>query len=143
MNLWKLHAKKPLILDESFMQIWRQGSKSLLDEKELVEFIFSWEERVPIDEFTHDACYCPYVDLLSIVSSHQQLRRPIPPGGHVVGEAFLFLFQLPGEPEVTDFESVVLPYQEILGLDVAMDDVLGVEVGESFEELIDEAADEG
>lgn len=109
----------------------------------MVEFIFSWEEGVPIDEFAHDACDCPHINRLPILPSNQQLRRSVPPSSHVVSNILLaFQFELPRKAEVTDLQSVFFADQQILRLDIAMDDVLRVEVGEALEQLVDESADE-
>lgn len=48
-----------------------------------------------------------------------------------------------GKSKITDFELKIGGDEEVFGFDVAMNDVLLVEVVEAFDELEDEFSDEG
>jgi len=102
----------------------------------LVELILSREQRVAIYEFTHDAAYCPQVNLLTVFASDQKLRRPVPSCCHIICQTTFLLFSnLTGETKITDFEAAVSTDEQILGFDISVYYVLLVEVGEAFEEL--------
>jgi len=53
---------------------------------------------------------------------------------------FLALLQLPGEAKVRDFHVVILVQQDVLGLEVTMDNVLGVYVLDALEDLSHDGA---
>lgn len=102
-----------------------QLAKSLLDKIKLIELIFSWEERVSIDELSHDAAGSPYIDLLSIWCSYQQFRRTIPACSHVVSEGLVFI-GLAGKAEITDLKLLLVTDQQVLRFDVPMQQMTGV-----------------
>ena len=145
MDFWEFHPQKPLILNEPLVQAGTQRPESFLDEKKLVELIFPGEQRVAVDQLAHDAANSPHVDLFAILASDEELRRAVPPGGHVVGEVLLglVLFALASEAEIADLEFQVGADEEVLGLDVPVDDIQPVEVEEPLHELEDDLADVG
>jgi hypothetical protein len=58
-DLRKFHTQKPLIFEENFIVIGRERAKTLLDKKKLVQFIFTREHWISVDEFSKDATDSP------------------------------------------------------------------------------------
>ena len=125
------------------MQIWRQWSQRLLNQEQLVQFILPWKQRISINQLTHYAGYSPHVNLLSVVPTDKQLRWTIPSCSNVVSDFLsFFFFDLASKSKVTNFKLEIRGDKEILGFDVAMDDVLLMKIVEAFDELEDEFSDE-
>ena len=127
------------------MVIGSEGAECFLNEEELIELIFSWKERVSVDEFAHDAADSPNIDFMTIDSSNQELGWTIPSRGDIVGHfVFTFLeFVESGEAEVADFEGIGVTDEQVFGLYVSVDDIETVEVVEAFEDLENDFSDDG
>jgi len=48
----------------------------------------------------------------------------------------VFLGQMPAEPEINNFDFELFVDEYILKFDIAMDNVVGVEIGDCFDELL-------
>ena len=128
-DLWKLVADKPWVVVELLLQRRRQLSADLLDAEELVDLRLTWEERVSIGYFSHDAANRPNVDWFTVHIAEQKLRCPVPPCGHVVGQPGLALFLVDGsrKTKVTEPQIVILGVDEkVFWLDISMDDVVSM-----------------
>lgn len=123
---------------------------------QLIHIIPSLEDRLPREELSKDAPHAPHIDRRAIVRKAQHdLRRAVPPRGDVlrhealVGRAALLLGGAVGggvaarEAEVADFELAVGVDEEVAGLEVAVEDVGGVDVFEAAEGLVDEGLEVG
>ena len=84
-----------------------EAAKTLLDEKKLVELILSWEERIAINELSHDTSNRPDINWAVVRGSDQQFWRSVPTGSNVVGIVFALPFEGPREPEITNFKFLV------------------------------------
>jgi hypothetical protein len=72
----------------------------------------------------------------------KQLWCPVPEGDNFVGE-HIFLAYLPAESEVCELDFSVVVEEDVGGLDVPVEDLVGVEVGDSVDELLEDALDFG
>jgi hypothetical protein len=132
-DLREAHAEEAWVFAEGFLMVWSQFSQGLLDEIELVELILSREERISVDQLSHDAPGRPEIHFSSIGHSHEQFRRTVPPGGHVISEFLVSLGRLPCEAKVADLQLLAVTDQQVLGLDVAVQQVVGVHVRQSLQ----------
>ena len=102
----------------------------------MVELVLTRKHRVTVDKLPHDASHCPNINLPGVGRTHQQFRRTVPSGCHVISQ-FLFLFlELPGKAEITDFELFFVGNEQVLGFDVPVDGPEGVHIGKPFQQLV-------
>ena len=114
-----------------------------LHDVQLVHVGLAGEERLAVDELAHDAPDGPLIHLESVrVGSEQQLGRAVPPRGDVIRQGLarrLGAGERAGETEVAQFERGVRSGlgvdQEVLGFDVAVDDVRTVAPRDGADEL--------
>jgi len=76
----------------------------LEDEGQLVDVVLAREERLRVGQLAQDAAHGPHVRRLAVPVGQQQLGRPVPPGGHVVGQRRAVVRQQPREAEVAELE---------------------------------------
>lgn len=121
-----------------------EAAEALLDEKQLIELILSRKHGIAIDQFAQDAANCPDIDFLGVVGPDQQLGRTVPSRGHVVGQLLLVvaLLDVPGKAKVAYFQLLPIADEQVLQLDVPVHDVQRVQVGESFQQLVNERSDQ-
>lgn len=112
-----------------------EGSEYFLNLVQLVHLGLSREERFAVSEFAHDAPYGPDVDLHGVLVAEQEFGTAVPSSGHVVGHLGILsgLGDVPGEPEVAEFEVVFGVYEKVLWLDVSVDHVHLVAIVNGFE----------
>jgi hypothetical protein len=68
----------------------REAAQLSLDDVQLVDVALAREERLPVDQFAHDAADGPLVHFEAVHRrAQQQLRRAVPPRGHVVRQRAL------------------------------------------------------
>lgn len=123
------------------MMLGCERPQTLLDEEELVQLVFPWKHGVAVDEFAEDAANRPHVDFLAVVGADKQLRRAIPASGDIVGEGLLGVFFLDAsEPEIADLELSVIADQQVFRLDIPVNDIHRMQVGEPLHQLEDHRA---
>ena len=99
-------------------------TKQLLDDKELVDLTVTGEQRVTVGKFTHDACYRPNIDAGTVaVITNEEFRGTIPSCGDIVCQLVTVMVDNSSESEVAEFQHVAVRDQQILGLDVAVEDL--------------------
>jgi hypothetical protein len=125
MNLRKFHTEESGIFQKDLVVVGRQGAQTFLNEKQLIKFILSRKHWVAVNEFPKYATYSPNVDLLAVGGSHQQFRRTVPARGNVIGQIFVStgLFQLSRKTEIAYFHFLLIAYQQILWLYIAVGNV--------------------
>lgn len=110
------------------------------DLDEMIDAALADEEGHLVDHFEHDAAHGPDVDHGGVLGgSEDELRSSIAAGADVWEVGFP-RFQDLGGPEVTDGRIFAFQ-QNIMWLDIAMADALGVYVEESAEDLIADQLD--
>ena len=135
-NLGEFHADEFGILQKVLVVLRNQGAKALLNQIELVQVILSREKRLPVYHFSHDAANRPNIDgFVVVISANQKFGRSVPAGGHVVGHDPVGGHS-PGESQVAYLNSRLLPDEDIFGLNVPVDGVDAVHVGDALEELV-------
>ena len=65
--LVKLHAQESWIFPKHFLLLVGQRPKNFLDHVKLIYLVITWEQRLTISEFAHDATYGPEINWLAIV----------------------------------------------------------------------------
>ena len=101
---------------------------------------------VPGPHLGHDAARAPHVHRGAVVPlAEQQLGRPVPEGDHPVGVPVRLAAPLqaegPSQSEVGQLEDALLGDEDVGGLHVAVDDLVGVDVVEAVEHLLHDALD--
>lgn len=135
-NLGEFHANEFGVLQKVLVVLRNQGAQTLLNQIELVQVILSREKRLPIDHFSHDAANRPDIDgFVVVIPANQQFGGTVPPGGHVVGHDPVGGHG-PGKSQVAYFNSRLLSNEDIFGLDIPVDGVDAVHVGDALEELV-------
>ena len=100
---------------------------------ELPEVRVPLEERDAQEEFGHDAAHGPHVHSGVVQSrAEQELRRPVPPGDHLVGQRAVWTAEGFGQTEVGDLEDPFAVEQEVVGFEVAVEYPVRVEVLQSL-----------
>ena len=126
----KLYATKPYVLAGNCVDniIWR-GSEELRDDRKLVDMIFSWEKRLALQHLCENTARAPdiYLHIILLPCKHD-LRRSVVSCRHISGH--LGILQT-GKAEVADLEIAVLVYENVTGLEIAMDDTCGVDILET------------
>ena len=67
MNLGEFHAYKFGVLQKVLVMLRDQGTKTLLNQVELVQVILSRKKRLPINHLSHDAANRPNIDGFVVV----------------------------------------------------------------------------
>lgn len=115
----------------------RQRPKTLLYEKQLIQLILSWKHGISIYQLPKNATDRPQIYFLPIRCPDQQLRRPIPSCGHIIGKLFVTaLPDLPSKAKIANLQFLLITYQQVLRFDIAVQHVLTVHVRQSLQQLI-------
>mmetsp|Transcript_7259 Transcript_7259/g.24722 ORF Transcript_7259/g.24722 Transcript_7259/m.24722 type:complete len:287 (-) Transcript_7259:286-1146(-) len=132
-----------LVLDDAQVLAGR-GPEHVDDEPELLEVVAPREERLAAEELGEDAAHAPHVDGLIVrIVLHQELRRPVPPGDHVLGQLVLLrvVVHPAREAKVADFEVAVLIDEQVAGLEVPVQHARRVDALEAPEHLVHKVLD--
>lgn len=114
--------------------IRRQRPKTLLYKEQLIQLILSRKHRIPVDQLSKNATDCPQIYFLAVRCSDQQLRRPIPSRGHIIGKLLVTsLSDLPSKAEIANFQLLLIAYQQVLRFDIAVQHVLIMHVRQSLQ----------
>lgn len=117
-------------------------SQHLCNFVELVDFAATRKQWQLHIELSHDATQCEDVYWRVVVGgAEQQLRGSIPPGGDVLGKGRPRA-NLASEPEVTNFDNVVVN-EQILRLHISMEEAVAVHVRQPAGHLVDDVAELG
>ena len=102
------------------------------DKVQSFERLFVQVGRFALDHFDRHDAKRPNVDFAAVLLLLDDLRRhPVGRADH--GGTFVALFgEFGAEAEIGDFDRAAAAEEHVVGFDVAVDDVLGVEVDETF-----------
>ena len=99
-------------------------TKTFCDVIDLINVRVTRKYRVSRQHLCIEAANGPDVDLPAVGRvAHQELRRPVPAGGHVVRVYLALSGHYPGKPKVTEFDDPELGDQNILRLDISVNDL--------------------
>ena len=105
--------------------IWRR-SKKLRDDRELIDVIFSREQRLALQHLCEDASRAPDVNLhIVLLPSEHDLRRSVVSCGDISGHLGILDTR---ETEIADLQVAVLVYEDVAGLEISVDDARGVDI---------------
>ena len=106
------------------------------DDTELVDVIFPREERAVVEQFSKDTAHGPEVDTLGVTpGAVEEFRSSVPACSHLVTVlAALSPLTDPTEAEVCDLESSLSTDQKVGGLQVAVHDLVVVEVAHALQQ---------
>jgi hypothetical protein len=106
----------------------------------LVDFVFALEEGFSCQELAKNAADGPHVDGLAVAScAEEELRGAVPEGDDELGEFWGWgVADVTGHAKVGDFELAAVVEEEIGGFEVAMEDPVVMEVGDTGRELEEE-----
>ena len=126
----KSYATEPYVLAGNCVDniIWR-GSEELRDDRKLVDMVLSWEKRLALQHLRENTTRAPDINLhIILLPCKHDLRRSVVSRRYISGH--LRILQT-GKAEVADFEIAVLVYEDVAGLEIAMDDTRGVDIFET------------
>ena len=108
--------------------IWGRAQK-LGDDRELVDVILPWEERLSLQHLRENASGTPniYLDIVFLPCEHD-LRGSVVSRRDITGHLGILNT---GQTEVADLQIAVLVDQDVAGLEIAMDNACGVDILES------------
>ena len=123
----------------------RRRPQDVQDLVELVDLVGALEHGLPAEKLEQQTAAAPAVHLVPVVRrAEQQLGRPVPERDDPVGVRHglrLRVVDLLGEAEVRDLQVAEVVDQEVRALDVAVDDLLLVQVLQPDEQLPGEVLD--
>lgn len=126
--VWERCHARPILLTRRTEQ-----TENLED---LVNFGVAREEGLAGSHFGEDAADTPHVDAGAVLASAEQdFGRAVPEGDDLVGICAERDAKGAGKTEVSDFEVAVFVNEEVLGLEVAVEDAVGVAVAYALEKL--------
>ena len=107
----------------------------------MVDFVFALEQWLAGEQLAKDAADAPHVDGLSVgLCAEEELWRAVPEGddelGQVRGRGVAYVAC---HAKVCDFQDAAVGEQEVGGLEVAVEDVVRVQVGDTRDQLKEEA----
>eukprot|EP00350_Pseudokeronopsis_sp_OXSARD2_P012530 CAMPEP_0170546776 /NCGR_PEP_ID=MMETSP0211-20121228/5105_1 /TAXON_ID=311385 /ORGANISM="Pseudokeronopsis sp., Strain OXSARD2" /LENGTH=292 /DNA_ID=CAMNT_0010851399 /DNA_START=1285 /DNA_END=2159 /DNA_ORIENTATION=- len=144
-GLWLVHCLRELVTDEPGIPqklislLLCQRSHYFLDAKQLVDFGFSWKQRLPIAQLSHDTTNGPDIHFFGIVVAKEEFWGSVPSGGNVVCERAALIIEYSCKTKVTDPQFVGCWIdEEVFRLDISVDDVVSVAELDGFEELVNE-----
>ncbi len=125
---------------EGFDILLRVLSKEPVDAFDHVEGGLAGEHGLDGEHFVEEAADGPHVRGVGVVlGAEEDLRGPVPAGGHLAGEnGLLILVVLKGahQPEVTKLDLATAVDQHVRGLDVTVDQLGRVQVPERAQDLV-------
>ena len=99
-------------------------TKAFSDVIDLINVGVTRKYRVSAQHLSVQATYGPDVHLFPVGRvPHQELRSPVPPGGHIVRIDLSLARHHPGKPEITELDDPELGDQNVLRLDVSVNDL--------------------
>jgi hypothetical protein len=103
--------------------------------QELTSFGLSREQRPESNELSEDTSDGPDVNLVGVIRTGQdKLRGSVVPTDDVRG-VLPTLSKNFGATEVTDLDDALFSFENVLGLQVSMADLVAMYIGHSFEDL--------
>ena len=114
------------------------GTEGLEDEEELVDLAVTWEEGSLGGEFCHDAAKTPDVNGRAVVLlPEEDFRGAVPKGDDFAGVGVESNVEGASKAKISDLDNTfILRDEDVLRLEIAVDDALGVAGGHTLEELI-------
>ena len=105
--------------------IW-WGTKKFSDDGELINMIFSWEQRLALKHLSEDASSTPNVNLnIILLPCEHDLGCSVVSGGDVAGHLGILNT---GKAKVANLQIAVLVDKDVTGLQITMNDTCGVNV---------------
>mmetsp|Transcript_7065 Transcript_7065/g.28699 ORF Transcript_7065/g.28699 Transcript_7065/m.28699 type:complete len:582 (-) Transcript_7065:145-1890(-) len=121
-----------------------RGAQQVGDDLQLVNHVLAREQRSAAQDLGEDAADAPYVDRGGVLREEApaQLRGAVPPGGDVVrpehGRRSAVVKRRSRQAEVANLELAIRVGQDVLGLQVPVVHVRGVNVLEPSQQLVEE-----
>ena len=116
-------------------------AEELEDEIELVVDLGAGKERLAADHLVEDAADAPHVDVRRVVGgAEEHVGRPVPQSDHLVRVGLGGYGLGARQPEVGELELAARIDEQVLRLEVAVQYLLGVAVGEAAQQLEEEQA---
>lgn len=126
-NLGKLQPHIPLIPIKHLQLPFRKLPQTLLNQIKLIHFVLPRKHRHPIYQLPHNTPSSPHVHGFGVVIADEKLRAAVPASSYIVGEGLAGGGGGTGEAEIAELEVQVGVEKEVLGLDIAVDYLGGVE----------------
>mmetsp|Transcript_10237 Transcript_10237/g.32369 ORF Transcript_10237/g.32369 Transcript_10237/m.32369 type:complete len:307 (-) Transcript_10237:291-1211(-) len=122
------------------------GAEHVDDQPQLVQVVAPFEEGLACNHLCKDAAARPDVDGSGVVLVlDEELRRAVPARDDVLCHALVFLgarvgVDRPRQPKIAYLEVAVLVDKQVAGLEVAVEDVGGVQRVHAAHDLVEEVA---
>lgn len=114
-----------------------QRPQTFLYLEKLINFIFPWKHGISIDDLSKDTSNGPHINLFIVWCSNKEFGSSIPPGGNIVGQWFFTIFIVNfSKTEITDLQLIVFTDEQVLRLNISVNNVHRVKVGNTFDQLI-------
>jgi len=119
-----------------------RGAEHAEDLEDLVDLAVAREQGLARRHLREDAPHAPHVDARAVLpAAEQDLRRPVPERDDFVGVGAQRDAEGAGQAEVGELEVAFFVDEEVLGLEVAVQDAVGVAVADAVQELRGEFLD--
>ena len=107
----------------------------------MIEGRCAWKDRLSDENLCQDASHAPDIRRLAVgVRAKEYLGRSVPSGGDFLGQDDVLVGLVgdegAGESEVADLHGAVAVEEQVGGLEVAVDDLCGVQELEPLGELV-------
>lgn len=141
-----------LPLREAALEVWEgghtgpiclgRGSENAEDLEDFVDLGVAWEERLAGSHFGEDAADGPHVDTSGVLAATKQnLRRAVPKGDDLVSVSTERNTEGASETKIGQLQVALLVDEQVLRLQVAVQDAVGMAVASTLEELKGELLD--
>lgn len=120
------------------------GTEQGEDLGQLADFVGALEERVFGEQFGEDAAEAPDVDFGAVgFGAQQEFGRAVPERDDALGQSWGWIGGVSGQTEVGKLDFAAIVHQEIGGLQVAVEDPMGVQVMGGGDGLVHDGFDFG
>ena len=132
----QLDAREERVAAHELRHARREVAEAAHDLEELVDVALAREERQAVADLGHEAADGPHVDGLAVGRvADQQLRAAVPARADVVRVASARPGEEARKAEVAQLQDAVLREEQVLGLEVAVDDRVAVQVVDAADQL--------